>query len=510
VFLLAALPGPAIAEDADLSILYSNDLHSHLEPHIVPWVSETRLVGGFANIATIVKREKSANDHTIYFDAGDFFTGPYISSLTKGAAVIDAMNHLGLDAAAVGNHEFDHGWKNAQEQFAKATFPILNSNIFVQETGDLVWDHPYLIQEVNGIKLGVIGVHGKFAFYDTTSEEMVKGVEARSEEEALRRYIKELQGKTDLIVVLVHQGIPGTQSSGGAGDVVRNHEKDIALAKNVSGIDIMITGHPHSGTPEPLIANGTIIVSTDAYTIELGKLDLTYNRDTHKITGYKNNLDYLFDDEVDADPEMLGLIEKWNNQVRTISDEKVTTTSVALTRSYSAESLLGDMVADAMLETNADYDFAVTNSGGLRQDIDAGVVTVGDLISAFPFPNTIVRLEMKGSDLREMFEHGAGLTNGILQVSKGVELVYDESLPIGSRITRCNIKGMPLDDNRTYKVLTSNFLADGGDGFLMFKKALSYKNTRTEIVGPMIRYLKKFERYEPKIEGRVIKTVSVH
>lgn len=505
VLLLASLPAPVKAEDAYLSILYSNDLHSHLEPHIVPWVSDTRLVGGFANIATIVRREKSANDHTVYFDAGDFFTGPYISSLTKGAAVIDAMNHLGLDAAAVGNHEFDHGWQNAQEQFEKATFPILNGNIFVQETGDLVWNHPYIIEEVNGIKLGVIGVHGRFAFYDTTSEEMVRGLEARDEEEYLRRYIKELAGKTDLIVVLVHQGIPGTQSSGGAGDVVRNHEKDIALAKNVPGIDIMITGHPHSGTPEPLISNGTIIVSTDAYTIELGKLDLTYNRDTDEITSYQNSLGYLFDDEVDDDPQMLDLIEKWKDQVRTITDEQVTTTSVALTRSYSEESLLGNLVADAMLDTNADYDFAVTNSGGLRQDIDAGAVTVGELISAFPFPNTIVRLEMKGSDVRDMFEHGASLTNGILQVSRGVEMVYDESLPGGSRMTRCNIKGVPLDDNRTYKVLTSNFLADGGDGFLMFKKALSYKNTRIEIIGPMITYLKKFERYEPKIEGRVVK-----
>jgi len=501
--LVLGLAGVTRAEGTELTILYSNDLHAHLEPHKVPWISSTRKVGGFANIATRVKKEKAANSHTVYFDAGDYFTGPYVSSLTKGEAIIDAMNYLGLDAAAIGNHEFDHNWRNAQKQFAKARFPILNGNIFVKDSGELVWSNPYIIKKVNGIRLGIIGLHGKFAFYDTTASEMVQGIEARDEEVYLRKYIKELEHQTDLIVLLIHQGIPGTQSSGGAGDVARNHQKDIELAKNVPGIDIMVTGHPHSGTPRPLVSNGTIIVSTDAYTIELGKLELNYDKKTDKITSFKNHLDYLFDDEVEDDAQMLKVIDKWKVKLSAIAEEKVTTSTRALTRSYSEESLLGDMVADAMLNAFPTYDFAVTNSGGLRQDIDAGAVTVGELISAFPFPNTVVQLEMRGSDIRSMFEHGASLTNGILQASKGVEMAYDESRKTGNRVTISKINGAPLDDNRSYRVLTSNFLADGGDGFLMFKNALSYKNTGVELLQSMIEYMKTFKTYDPKIEGRV-------
>ena len=209
VLILLGLVTFANGQDRKLTILYSNDLHSHLEPQIVPWVSDKHLVGGFANIATLVKREKAANPNTVYFDAGDFFTGPYISSLTKGEAVINVMNYLGIDAACVGNHEFDHGWQNAQLQFAKARFPILNGNIFLKGTDTLHWNHPYIIKKVNGIRIGVIGLHGKFAFYDTTSDEMVKGVEARDEEVYLRKYIKELKGKADMIVLLIHEGIPG-------------------------------------------------------------------------------------------------------------------------------------------------------------------------------------------------------------------------------------------------------------------------------------------------------------
>ena len=493
------------AQEKKLNILYSNDLHAHLEPHIEPWISKTRPVGGFANIATIVKREKASNSHTVYFDAGDFFTGPYISTLTKGEAIIDAMNYLGLDAACVGNHEFDHNWQNAQAQFAKAKFPILNGNIFVAETGKLVWNNPYIIKKVNGIRIGIIGLHERFAFYDTTSDEMIRGIDTRDEKEYLRKYVAELNGKADIVVLLIHLGIPGTQSTTGEADVVRNHKADIELAKSVPGIDVMITGHPHSGIREPIISNGTIIVSTDAYSIELGKLELVYDKKLDKIKSYKNHLDYLFDDEVPDDPTMVAVIAKWKEKLKVITDEKVTTVTATMTRSYGEESTLGDMVADAMLATYPEFDFAVTNSGGLRQDIEAGSVKVGDLISTFPFPNTIVQLEMKGSDMRAIFEHGAGLTNGILQVSKGVEVVYDESKPVGSRIIICKVNGVPLDDNRTYKMLTSNFLADGGDGFLMFKKTGKYKNTGVEMVQSMITYLKTFKTYSPKLEGRVRK-----
>ncbi len=504
VFVLQMALVPAVfAQGKKLTILYSNDLHAHVEPQIVPWVSDTRPVGGFANIATLVKREKAANPNTVYFDAGDFFTGPYISSLTRGEAIIDVMNYLGLDAACVGNHEFDHGWRNAQTQFARAKFPILNGNIFLKGTDTLFWPHPYIILRSGGLRLGVIGLHERFAFYDTTSAEMVDGVEARDEKVYLRKYIDELKGKVDLIILLTHIGIPGTQSTRGENDVARNHSHDIQLARDVPGVDIMVTGHPHSGTPEPLISNGTIIVSTDAYTIELGKLEISYDKKKHKITKYKNTLKFLYDDEVPDDAATAAAINKWKEKLKVITDEKVTTTKAPFTRSYGEESNMGDMVADAMLDAYPQFDFAVTNSGGLRQDIDAGVVHVGDLISAFPFPNTIVQLEIKGSDMREIFEHGASLTNGIVQVSKGVEVVYDASKQVGQRIVKCNINGVPLNDGRTYRVLTSNFLADGGDGFLTFKRNSFYKNTSVEILQAMVKYLKKFDVYEPKLEGRV-------
>lgn len=115
----------------DVTIYYTNDLHAHVSPGKIPAVDKERLVGGFANIATIVNDAKKRNKDVFFFDAGDYFTGPYISTLTKGEAIIDIMNTMPFDAVSVGNHEFDHGVDNMVKQLSKAKFPVLLGNVFI-------------------------------------------------------------------------------------------------------------------------------------------------------------------------------------------------------------------------------------------------------------------------------------------------------------------------------------------------------------------------------------------
>ena len=333
-------------------------------------------------------------------------------------AVINSMNFLGLDAACIGNHEFDHGWDNMLEQMQEATFPILNGNIFYEGTNELVWNNPYLVIEKGGIKIGLIGLHGKFAFYDTINFKMTQGIEARNEEDYLRKYIAELEPITDLIILSIHQGMPGRQSSLGKADVERSLRKDIMLAKNVPGIDVIISGHAHQGTPKALVSNGTIIVSTNAYTTELGKLKIKYDTEKDQIISHSNKLITVFDDEIDDDPDMLREIKFWQKEVEKIASIPVFTSTKKLVRAYGKESNMGNLFADAVAASDERIDVAVINSGALRQDIDAGIVTKGDLISAFPFPNTLVMTKLKGTQVREIFNHAAGMTNGVLQISE--------------------------------------------------------------------------------------------
>ena len=195
------------AEIKSMSILYTNDLHSHLLPSIQTRISETRPVGGFANIATLVREKKLSDPDTIYIDSGDYFSGPYVSTLTNGAAVIESMNYLGLDVACIGNHEFDHGWENTLEQLNKASFPIVNGNIFYKNSDQLFWDNPYVILNKAGLKIGVIGLHGKFAFYDTINFKMIEAIETRDEVYYLKKYIAELKPITDIIILSVPAGV---------------------------------------------------------------------------------------------------------------------------------------------------------------------------------------------------------------------------------------------------------------------------------------------------------------
>ncbi|MGL5578719.1 MAG: bifunctional metallophosphatase/5'-nucleotidase, partial [Fusobacteriaceae bacterium] len=377
---------------AELTILHTNDLHAHVEPFLFRGLDPNRKVGGFANITTFaksIKEQEKGKREVLFLDAGDYFTGPYISSLTEGEAIIDIMNTMGYDAVTVGNHEFDHGWENGREKLRKAEFPILLGNVYEDKTGKPFWDKPHMIIEKDGLKIGVIGLHGVFAFDDTVAAIMRKGISAKDEDEHLKKYISELKDKTDLIVLLVHQGTPARQSSFGGDDVERALKRDIDMARNIPGIDILITGHAHQGTPEPIKVNDTIIVSTNGQGSQVGRLDFTFDEKTKKITKYNGKLVTIYDDEIIPDEKTQKSIDKWKGQIEEITSKVIGKTDETLTRSYGTESLLGNLFADSLMESGKEFgaQFAVTNSGGIRNDIEAGEITYGNIISAAPFPN---------------------------------------------------------------------------------------------------------------------------
>ena len=496
-------------KNIEITILYTNDLHAHVDPFLFRAIDEKEKVGGFANITAFVKGVRKKKDTVFFFDAGDYFTGPAISTLTEGEAIVDIVDTMGYDAVSVGNHEFDHGWKNTLEKLKKYKTPVVLSNIYIEESGQPFWDKPYVIIEKNGIKLGVIGIHGKFAFYDTITANAIKGLEARDEEEYLRQYIAEIKDKVDLVVVLAHEGTPARQSSKGAEDVARALKKDIELAGNVQGIDILITGHAHQGTPEALVAGNTLIVSTDAQGTEVGELALVLDSKTKKVLSYTNKLNIIYDKDITADPGTQQVIDKWNKIIDEKTKEVVGKTEVTLTRSYGSESLLGNLIADAIVysaESKGEKpDFAVTNSGGIRTDIEKGNITQKDIIGAFPFPNALTVLNLSGKDIISMFEHAAGLTNGVLQVSHGLVMEYDPAKEVGSRITKLELNGKKIDPNKKYRVATNDFLANGGDGFSQFLSGTERNDVNGYMMyNAIMDYLKYKKVVSPKLEGRVV------
>lgn len=149
--------------------------------------------------------------------------------------------------------------------------------------------------------------------------------------------------------------------------------------------------------------------------------------------------------------------------------QTVANSPVELTRAYGESSSLGNLAADALLvAAGKDAQLALTNSGGIRNEIPAGAITMGAVISTFPFPNELATMDLTGKQLRSLMEHGAGLSNGVLQVSKGLEMKYDSSKPVGQRVTVLTLNGKPIEDATVYHIATNSFPADGGDGFTAF------------------------------------------
>lgn len=501
--LSTALVSPINAKD--VTIYYTNDLHAHVSPGKLPFVDKERAVGGFANIATIVNDARKKSKDVFFFDAGDYFTGPYISTLTKGEAIIDIMNTMPFDAVSVGNHEFDHGVDNMVKQLSKANFPVLLGNVFYTNSNKPVWNKPWTIVERNGTKIGVIGIHQKFAFYDTVAAKAYAGSEARDEVPYIQKGLDALKGKVDIIVLLIHEGMPARQSSYGNKDVARMLQADIDTAKKFKGIDVLITGHAHVGTPEPIKVNDTLVVSTDAYGTDIGKLVLDFNPKTKKIDGYDGKLITVFADEYKPDPKVQARIDKWNAKLKSITDQVIGTTMAPFTRSYGESSPVGNLVLDAMMSKAPDAVIGLQNSGGLRADFPQGNLTYGDVITTFPFNNELVEMDLTGKELIDLMVHATNLTNGILQVSKSVHVEYDSKKPLGERIIKFTINNQPIDPTKTYRVATHSFCATGGDGFETFLKGTNVKTiSSTTSAESIIDYIKAHSPLKPDLEMRVV------
>ncbi|EKJ3309535.1 TPA: bifunctional metallophosphatase/5'-nucleotidase [Escherichia coli] len=501
--LSAALVSPVNAKD--VTIYYTNDLHAHVSPGKLPFVDKERAVGGFANIATIVNDARKKSKDVFFFDAGDYFTGPYISTLTKGEAIIDIMNTMPFDAVSVGNHEFDHGVDNMVKQLSKANFPVLLGNVFYTNSNKPVWNKPWTIVERNGTKIGVIGIHQKFAFYDTVAAKAYAGSEARDEVPYIQKGLDALKGKVDIIVLLIHEGTPARQSSYGNKDVARMLQADIDTAKKFKGIDVLITGHAHVGTPEPIKVNDTLVVSTDAYGTDIGKLVLDFNPKTKKIDGYDGKLITVFADEYKPDPKVQARIDKWNAKLKSITNQVIGTTAAPLTRSYGESSPVGNLVLDAMMAKAPDAVIGLQNSGGLRADFPQGNLTYGDVITTFPFNNELVEMDLTGKELIDLMVYATNLTNGILQVSKSVHVEYDSKKPLGERIIKFTINNQPIDPTKTYRVATHSFCATGGDGFETFLKGRNVKTiSSTTSAESIIDYIKAHSPLKPDLEMRVV------
>jgi 5'-nucleotidase/UDP-sugar diphosphatase len=488
----------------EVTILYTNDFHAQEQPVKATWVEGSPMMGGAAYMASYIKKVRAAEPNVVLLDAGDIITGSPTSMLTEGKAPVDLFNLIGYDAVAIGNHEFDHGWRNAKKLIYQANFPFLAANIFYKGT-NICFAKPYEIIEANDVLIGVIGIHGKKAGYETISLEQIEELEFRNQESILQEYVNLLRPHVDLIVVLAHQGIPAEQATEDREVIVeRDFEEDVYIANQVKGIDVLIAGHCHKSIVEPYVAKqtGTLVVSTRALGTIVGYLKLKINDQTGKIVEYMGHLEPILSDKIVPDPEVLARVAYWEEQSKVLINQVIGHTTADLTRNYFGESLLGNLTTDAV-RLLAQVDCSFHQGGGLRADVEQGDITIGDIMNVNPFISETYIMEFTGANLLAILEQSASLTAGILQQS-GIRMVIDMERDIGCRVVEATIKGEPIKPTQLYTVGASSFLVTGGDGFTSFMNAEKAWSTYVVERDFVIQHIKKLQHIEPALDGRTM------
>lgn len=470
-----------------ITIGHTNDVHGHIE--------ENKSGGefGYAKLATLIKEWRGENKNFLLIDAGDVTQGTVFVNQFKGESVAPILNALGYNLTVPGNHEFDFGTQQLLKNKELIKSPMINSSVLKEGGSNLMT--PSYIADIGGLKIAFFSVLTQETPI-LTHPDNVKGLTFQDPVEVARKMVPELKKQADRVILVSHAG----------------YDVDKEIARNVSGIDLIIGGHSHTKLEQPELVNGTYIAQDWEYGKSLGREDLYYlNKELVAVNGGLKE----YDEQVEADPEIAGLVKNVTSQIDQALNVVIAKTDVDLEGDRNIvrkkESNLGNFIADAMLEKTKSIpgyqaDLALTNGGGIRTQVKAGDITKKMLYDVLPFPNTLVILDVKGSELK------AALENGVSQVEtgagrfpqvSGVTFQWDPSKPAGERVSNVKVGGVELDPDKTYKLVTNDFVASGGDGYEMFKGKKSM-NTGITLYEAAEEALIKQQTISPKVEGRIV------
>ena len=471
------------ADDAiyELVVLHTNDHHGAVE-------TKDNL-GGLALRAQYVKEIRAQNQNVLLLDAGDINTGTALSNMFKAEPDIKAYSYMKYDAVALGNHEFDNDLDVLEKQIKMADFAWLSANV-TRSNGKYL-DKSYIIKDFKGFRVGIFGLTTRRTLTTSMPDESLEFADEIETAKTMVDFLRN-EKKADIVILLGHLGTV---------EETEGQETSVAVAKAVSGIDLIIDGHSHANLNEPKVVNGTPIVSSWEWGKNVGTCSLKIQNG--KIVGFNWIPVAIRSDTILADEGMTALLKPYVDKAAAEFDKVIAKTSAEfvfgnkLTR-YK-EMPLGDMVCDgfawyAREKCNQKIDFAITNGGGIRAALPAGNVTMRDITTVLPFDNYLYVLTLSGSDVIKLFEFVGTVNQGagaFPQVSKEVSFTatYDAAGKNG-KVSDVKINGKPVDPKATYKVLTNDYMAGGGDGYVVLKSSTDTFNTSCTLRDAIIEYFK--------------------
>ncbi|WP_084591296.1 S-layer homology domain-containing protein [Ureibacillus sinduriensis] len=487
-----------------LNLTYTNDSHANVEK--------------YPRLVTAAKEVKNAKPNSVLVHAGDVFSGTLYFNEFKGQADLEFMNLMGYDMMTFGNHEFDlgsspEGHKALADFIKGAKFPFVSSNIdFSKDSNlqglfsDLNSSNPKdgqiyngIVKEIDGQKVGFFGL----TTAETADISSPGAVEFEDYIKEAEKAVKAFENMgVNKIVAITHIGYDDNAAV----------DNDLELAKKVEGIDVIVGGHSHTKLDKPYVVGTgdapTVIVQAYQYNDYLGTLDVTFDRNGKVVLSEGNLIDinakvkdgdgkevYKFAEDAEAVAKLAPyktVVEKTaGTQIGVELKERLVnprTSDAGNTEGISVrknETILGNIITDGMLEKakkavpGKNIIMALQNGGGIRAAIEAGPVTVGEVITVLPYGNTLATMDLTGAEIKQAFETSfksyPSESGGFLHVS-GAKVEFDSSKPVGQRVVSVKYKDgsgnfTELKDSENYTIATNAFTAKGGDGYDVFAKA---------------------------------------
>ncbi len=498
-----------------LRIIHTNDHHARIEP-VIGGTPAAPIHGGISRRKTLIDAIRDEGGNQILLDAGDVFQGTLWFTQYLGQADLEFYNALGYEAVTIGNHEFDKGQQPLADFIKRANFPVLSANIAI--AADVPAPiaglfKPWIVKEIGGQKIGIFGL--------TTEETPVlsspgAGIAFTNYIEAARKAVADLKAQgVNKIIALTHIGITF----------------DRELARQVDGIQVIIGGHSHTpmgpqikppdtNRPYPEViaspSNKPVIMATDwEWGRWLGDLTVGFDANgdiTSVVAAQPTEVLPIVEPNQGFEDRIKVLVQPLSALRTQVVGETKVPLNGARADVRAKETNLGNLISDAMLEKTrpAGAQLALMNGGSIRTSIDAGPITLGELIEVQPFGNTITLVSLTGDQLKAALENGVSQIETVAgrfpQVA-GIRYSFDASKPVGSRITGVQIadaQGYSLiKPDATYRVVTNNFLLTGGDGYSVLQAGTNKLDTGLIDVDVTSEYIRAHSPISAEVQGRI-------
>ncbi len=507
----------AAGERAQVTVLGTTDLHGRILPY--DYGADRIAEVGLAKVATLIRQIRREVPDAVLIDSGDTIQGTplaYYYNRKDNAPphpMMIAMNVLGYTSLTLGNHEYNFGLGVLRKAQGESNFPWISANTYRVGT-DAPAFQPYVIKEVSGVRLGILGLTTP-GIPNWENPENYADLEFRPLVKEAHKWVTHLreQEKVDAVIVAAHFGVEENLGTGrmAAGDFTGENAA-LALARSVPGIDVLFLGHTHRNVPA-LVVNGVLLVQAGRWGDHLARADLTFARENAAArwtVHAKSSQTIPVTAAIEPDPEIMALAQPYHAATQAWLDRVVGYSERALdaTDAHLKDSALLDLIHRVQLDTvGADVSF--TANLNPRAKVPAGDVTVRDITGLYIYENTLYLVELTGAQIKAALEHAAryfkpyeeGLTPAELMdraiplynfdMAEGVGYELDLRRPLGDRVRNLTFQGEPLGADRVLKVAINNYRYNGGGGYTMFKDAPVLARSSMEISDLIIDWVER-------------------